>query len=100
MHLNWVSFICQFDIVHLLGTPGTFYFTDVSRRQNPNKITILFYVKTVKYHYCIRNPREKCIEISTNMPGIGLVIRGMGFEILRILKKGERFSGKKPLAAC
>ena len=37
-------------------------------------------VKIVEFHYHIWNHHEKCIQISTNMPGIGLVIREIVIE--------------------
>ena len=38
-------------------------------------------VKIVEFHDHIWNPHEKCIQISTNMPGIGSLIRKIGLEI-------------------
>ena len=46
-------------------------------------------VFVVKFHHHIWNPREKCIETSTNMPSIGLVICEMGFEICDMIKGNE-----------
>ena len=39
-------------------------------------------VNILKFDYYIWNPHEKYIEISTNIPSIGLIIREIGFEIL------------------
>ena len=48
-------------------------------------------VQIVEFHFYIWNHRGKCIQISPNMPGIGLVIHEIAFEILRILSKQKRF---------
>ena len=42
-------------------------------------------VKIFKFHGYIWNQHGKCIQISTNMPSIGLVIHKITFKILRIL---------------
>ena len=44
-------------------------------------------VKILEIGDCIWNHREKCIQISTNIPGIGLVIREIPFEISGILSE-------------
>ena len=36
-------------------------------------------VKIVEFHHCIENHLEKCIDISTNIPSIGLVIPEITF---------------------
>ena len=38
----------------------------------------------------------KCIQISTNMASIGLVILELAFEIFKILRKQNIFCGKSP----
>ena len=38
-------------------------------------------VRIVEFHYCIWNHHAKCIQISTNMPGIGLVNCKIAYEI-------------------
>ena len=50
----------------------------------------------------IRYHRQKCIQMSTNMPGIGSVIREIAFEILRILIQQNNFAwyNQWPLAMC
>ena len=42
--------------------------------------------------YCAGNQHGKCIHMSTNMPGIGSVIRKITFELVRILRKQTRLS--------
>ena len=46
-----------------------------------NLTNVVKNVKIVKFHDHIWNHREKCIQISTNMPGIGSLIREIGLEI-------------------
>ena len=49
-------------------------------------------VKIVKFGKHIWIHHEKCIEISTNMPNIGLEIPEIGFDILGyLIKKMSRF---------
>ena len=52
-------------------------------------------VKIVEFHYCIWNHREKCIQISTNKPGIGLVIPEIIFENLEFWEN-KQFCSVKP----
>ena len=44
-------------------------------KMSQNVTIILQNVKIVKFHYHIWKYHEKCIQISTNMPSIGLIIR-------------------------
>ena len=53
----------------------------VSRRQFQNFPKMFKNVKIVEFHYHIWNHQGNCIQISTNMPSIGLVIGERGFEI-------------------
>ena len=53
-------------------------------RADDTSKTCLKLVKNVKipeFHDHIWNHKEKCIQISTNMPGIGLVIHEIDVEI-------------------
>ena len=47
----------------------------------------------------IWNHLVKCIQTSTNMPGIGWVSCEIAFENLRILRKHTQFCVVKPLVA-
>ena len=38
-------------------------------------------MKIVEFHYYIWNPNENCIELSTNMIGIGSLIREIGVKM-------------------
>ena len=61
---------------------NTYHATGECRRQVKNITNLVKNVKIVEFHYHIWNHHEKCIQISTNMPGLGLEIR----EISRILR--------------
>ena len=51
------------------------------RRQVKNVTNFVNFFKIVEFHDHIWNYREKCIQISTNMPGIGSVNREIAFNI-------------------
>ena len=53
---------------------NTYHAAGVSRRQVQNLTIFVKYFKIVAFHDHIWNYHEKCIQISTNMPSIGLVI--------------------------
>ena len=52
------------------------------RRQVKKLKIIVKNVEIVEFHYHIWNHHEKCIQISTNMPSIGLVIPEITCEML------------------
>ena len=56
-------------------------------------------VNIVEFRYYIWNRHEKCIQISTNMPSIGLVIPEITFEVLEFWKNNTIFHGKT-MTAC
>ena len=45
----------------------------------------------LEFHAHISNHYEKCIQVSKNMSGIGLGIREIAFESLKMLTKQDRF---------
>ena len=53
----------------------------MSRRQEQNVTKFVNNVEIVEFHAHIWNHHEKCIQISTNMPGIGSLIREIGLHI-------------------
>ena len=53
----------------------------MSRRQDKNVTNFVKNVNILEFGYYIWNPYEKCIQISTNMPGIGSLIREIAVEI-------------------
>ena len=63
------------------------YFTHIFK-QFSNKI---------ERQYFISNHRAQLIQIRTNMPGIGFLIRKIAFDFLKIQK---RFRMLNPMAAC
>ena len=65
------------------------------RRQVKKFTDFVKNVKIVEFHYHIRNHHEKCIQISTNMPGIGSVNREIAVQISEISKKQARFCSVK-----
>ena len=50
------------------------------------------FVKIVEFHYHIRNHHEKCTQISTSMPSIGLVIPEITCEMLDFLENKYKFA--------
>ena len=56
-------------------------------RSKVNKI-----VKIVEFHDHIWNYNEKCIQISTNMPGIGLLICEIAVEISEMWESKQTFA--------
>ena len=61
--------------------PNTSHTAGEGRRQVKNLTHFVKNVKIVEFHNYIWNQREKCIQISTNMPSIGLVISEIAFEM-------------------
>ena len=64
---------------------NTYHAAGECRRQVKNITNLVKNVKIVEFHYHIWNHHEKCIQISTNMPGLGLEI----CEISRILRNKQ-----------
>ena len=58
---------------------------DGSRRHVQNVTNLAKCVKIMKFYDDIWNRHEKCIRTSTNMPGIGLAMIEITFEIFNIL---------------
>ena len=56
----------------------------MGRRQFKNVTKVSTKVKIVEYHDKIWNYHEKCIQISTNMPGIGSLIHEIHVKITKI----------------
>ena len=48
--------------------------------------------KWLKCYYHVWIHHEQCIQMSTNMPGIGLAIREIAFEILKMLRTQKTFA--------
>ena len=71
---------CNNNIYHAEG---------LSRRHVQKCHKIFKNVNIIELHYYIWNwnPHRKCSQISTNMPGIGLVIREIAFQMFIILRK-------------
>ena len=49
-------------------------------------------VNIVEFHDHIWNRNEKCIQISTNMPGIGSLIREIAFTIYKMSESKHNFT--------
>ena len=49
-------------------------------------------VEIVEFHDHIWNHNEKCIQMSTNMPGIGSLIRELAVEILEMWESKQTFA--------
>ena len=61
---------------------NAFHAAGECRRQVKNVSNLVKNVKIMEFHYHIWNHHEKCIQQSTNMPGIGVVIPEITCEIL------------------
>ena len=61
---------------------NAFHVAGECRRQVKNVKNLVKNCKIVEFQYHIRNHHEKCIQISTNMPSIGLVIPEITCEML------------------
>ena len=68
-------------------------------RQVKNETNFVKNVRIVEFHYHIWNHNEKCIQISTNMPGIGSFIREKAVEILEMWESKQTFTQLKPSPA-
>ena len=62
------------------------------RRQVQNLTTFVKNVEIVEFHDHIWNHNEKCIQLSTNMPSIGLVIPEITCEMLEFLENKHNFA--------
>ena len=62
-------------------TRNAFHAAGECRRQVINLTNCVQNVKIVEFHDHIWNHHEKCIQISTNMPGIGSLIRKIHVKI-------------------
>ena len=62
------------------------------RRQVKNVTNLVKNVKIVEFHDNIWNPHEKYIEISTNRPGIGLLICEIASKVSEILESKHIFA--------
>ena len=60
---------------------NAFHAASECRRQVKKLTNLVKKVKIVEFHYHIWNHNEKCIQLSTNMPGIGSVIREIAVNI-------------------
>ena len=61
-------------------------------RQVQNLTKFVKNVEIVEFHDHIWNHNEKCIQISTNMPGIGLVIPEITCEMLKLWENEHDFA--------
>ena len=71
--MTHVSFYIHFTILTM--TVNAFHAAAGGRRQVKIVINFVKNVSIVEFHYHIWNHREKYIQKSTNMPGIGLLTR-------------------------
>ena len=84
-------------ILQELKILNAYHAADMSRRQVQNVPKSSKNSNILEFHDHIWNHHEKCIQISTNMPGIGLEI----CEISRILRNKNDFVWMvKPTVAC
>ena len=82
------------DVVYFLNA---FHAAGECRRQVKKLSKCAKNVKIVEFHYRIWNHNEKCIKISTNMPGIGSLIREIYINISEIGESKQRFCSVKPM---
>ena len=70
---------------------NAFHAAAESRRQVKNVTKFVKNVENVEFHDHIWNHNEKCIKISTNMPGIGSFIREIAVEISKMWESKQTF---------
>ena len=70
--------------------------TKLSRQQVQNFTKIIKSVKIIECHCYVLDHHKKCIEISTNMPTIGLFFRETGLKMWEFLQTNL---GKSKMAA-
>ena len=63
---------------------NAFHAAGECRRQGKNLTKFVTNVEIVEFHDHIWNHNEKCIQISTNMPGIGSLIREIVVKMLEL----------------
>ena len=73
------------------GSVNTYHAADESRRQVKCFINLVKNVNILEFHDHIWNHHEKYIEISTNMPSIGLVIPELTCEMLEFWENKHYF---------
>ena len=102
-----LTFVAHF--AQVLQTPDMQYFDltlttrQVCRRHVHNLTILKMFVKNVKILESgdyIWNHHEKCIKTSTNMPGIGLEIPEIAFEMSDFLRKSKGFCMAELMTAC
>ena len=74
------------------GTFNAFHVAGECRRQVKNVTKFVKNVNIVEFHDQIWNHNEKCIQISTNMPGIGSLIREITVEISEMCDSKQFFA--------
>ena len=81
---------------------NAFHAAGECRRQVKQLINFVRKVKIVEFHDHIWNHNEKCIQISTNMPGIGSLIREIAVEISEMWESKQTFAQKNqaPRSKC
>ena len=70
-----------FSCYSLKGAVNAFHAAGECRRQVENVTNFVKNVNILKFHAYIWNHHEKCIQKSTNMPGIGSIIREIAVKI-------------------
>ena len=73
-------------------TFNAFHAAGECRRQVKKLAKFVKNVDIVEFHDYIRNHNEKGIQISTNMPGIGSLIRKIAVEISEIWESKQTFA--------
>ena len=70
---------------------NTYHAAGECRRQVKNWTTFVKNVESEEFHH-IWNHNEKCIQISTNMPGIGSLIREIDVKISEMWERKQTFA--------
>ena len=76
---------------------NAFHAAGECRRQVKNVTNFVKNVNIVEFHDHIWNHHGKCIQISTNMPSIGLVMPEITYEILEFFEKTNTILLIKPM---
>ena len=77
--------------MHIVLCLNAFYAAGECKQRVKNVTTLVKNVKIVDFYDHIWNHDEKCIQISTNMPGIGPLIREIAVNVSEMCESKHNF---------
>ena len=85
--------------IETVNKVNTYNAAGMSRRQYQNVTNFVKNVNILEFGYYIWNPYDKCIQKSTNMHGIGSLIRKIDIKFQKFEKQTYLFCSVKPMPA-